>query len=91
MCPAAPVAKWCMTTKPDGGHGEEMLDLMRLHDLFAVDTLFKPAKKRWKAEGRKRLCNATYLQKDIHHTKTNEARLYLCNEQMEVNDAKCES
>ena len=62
--------KWCMTTKPDGDHGEEMLDLIRLHDLFAVDTLFKPAKKRWGTERRSRLCNATHLQKDVTRRPT---------------------
>ena len=62
--------KWCMTTKPDGGHGDEMLELMRLHELFAVDTLCKPAEKRWGAEGRKRLCNASYLQKDATRRPT---------------------
>ena len=39
--------KWCMTTRKDEGHGEEVLNLMRSFDLFAVDTLFKPARKAW--------------------------------------------
>ena len=54
--------KWSMTVKPDNGHGEEFLELMRLHDLFAVDTLFKSRRKKW---GEKKcLCNATYIDKD---------------------------
>ena len=56
--------KWCMTTKPDNGHGNEVLDLMRCYDLFAVDTLFKPARKTWPSSKRKRISNATYLPKD---------------------------
>ena len=39
--------KWCMTVRPDNGHGEKVLELMRSFDLFAVDTMFKPAKKTW--------------------------------------------
>ena len=56
--------QWCMTTRPDNGHGEEMLDLMRRHDLFAADTLFKPKRKRWGNKKKLRTCNATYLAKD---------------------------
>ena len=37
--------KWCMNTRKDNGHGEEILTLMRSFDLFAVDTLFKPERK----------------------------------------------
>ena len=37
--------KWSMTERDDGGHGSEMLNLMREFDLFAVDTLFKPKRK----------------------------------------------
>ena len=58
--------KWCMTTRPDNGHGEEMIDLMRSYDICAADTMFKPARKRWGASKRKRVCNATYLAKDIN-------------------------
>ena len=39
--------QWCMNTRKDNGHGEEILTLMRSHDLFAVDTLFKLARKSW--------------------------------------------
>ena len=34
-----------MTQIKDNGHGEEMLNVMSSYDLFAVDTLFKPARK----------------------------------------------
>ena len=35
--------EWCMTTRAnENGHGEEILNLMRDHDLFASCTLFKP-------------------------------------------------
>ena len=36
-----------MTKRKDNGHGEKILELMREFDLFAVDTLFKPARKAW--------------------------------------------
>ena len=54
--------QWCMTEKPNkNGHGEEILSLLREYDLCAVDTYFKPAKKRW--QGKQRRCNATYIPK----------------------------
>ena len=37
--------KWSMTERADGGHGNEVMNLLREFDLFAVDTLFKPKKK----------------------------------------------
>ena len=51
-----------MTKRPDEGHEEQMLDLMRENDLFAVGTLFKPKKKMW--GGKIRICNATYRSKE---------------------------
>ena len=33
-------------------------------DLFAVDTLFKPARKAWDKDKKIRYCNATYMVKD---------------------------
>ena len=54
--------QWSMTQQADNGHGEEMLDLLRKQDLFAVGTSFKPKRKRWSQ--RKRLCNASYIAKD---------------------------
>ena len=58
--------KWLMNKRPDNGHSESVLSLMRSHDLFAVDSLFRP-KRKWMfgADKRKRVCNASYLQKDI--------------------------
>ena len=53
-----------MTQRKDNGHGEEILVLMRSHELFAVDTLFKPVRKAWGKKGRLRYCNATYMAKD---------------------------
>ena len=44
------------------GHGDEILDLMRENDLFAVCTQFKPKRKKW--NGKNRLCNATYMPKE---------------------------
>ena len=88
--------KWWMTTKPDGDHVDEMIELIRLHDLFVVDTLFKHS-NLWKNDGeqtevRPRFCNVTYLQMDDgRHTKTDESWLHLCNKQMEVNDEECEN
>ena len=51
-----------MTQKMQKAHGQDVIDLMREHNLFAVDTLFKPKRKMW--NGRYRYCNATYLPKD---------------------------
>ena len=45
--------RWSMTQKADNGHGEKVLDLMRSHDLFAVDTALKPKRKRWSSSLRK--------------------------------------
>ena len=56
--------QWCMNTRKDNGHGEEILTLMRSYDLFAADTLFKPARKAWGEKGKMRYCNATYMAKD---------------------------
>ena len=56
--------KWCMTKRKDNGHGEKILELMREFDLFAVDTLFKPARKAWGKEKKMRCCNATYMAKN---------------------------
>ena len=51
-----------LTEMPNkNGHGDEILSMLREHDLCAVDTLFKPPKKRW--QGRHRRCNATYIPK----------------------------
>ena len=51
-----------MTERPNkNGHGDEILSMMREHDLCAVDTYFKPAKKTW--QGKQRRCNATYIPK----------------------------
>ena len=62
--------KWCMTKRPDNGHSEDVLELMRSYDLFAADTMFKPAKKTWGPKKRKHICNATYLQKDNERRPT---------------------
>ena len=56
--------KWSMTQKADNGHGTMVLDLMRTHDLFTVGTALRPKKKRCPSSRRKRLCNATYMDKD---------------------------
>ena len=57
--------RWCMNQRPDNGHSEEVMDLLRTFDLFAVDSLFRPKKKCvTKFSTHKRVCNATYLQKE---------------------------
>ena len=54
--------KWSMTQKhEEQGHDEDLIDTIRTHELFAVDTNFKPKKKFWSK--RNRLCNATYMPK----------------------------
>ena len=65
-----------MTQRKDNGHGEEMLNLMRSIDLFAVDTLFKPERKAWGEEKKLRHCNATHMAK---HAKKRPRKLdYTC-------------
>ena len=54
--------KWAMTKRPDNGHGEKVLEMMRAYDLFAVDTLFKPRTRGRK--GSRKVNNATYIPKD---------------------------
>ena len=34
--------KWCMTQYENKGHGNKILDMMRTHDLCAIDTYFNP-------------------------------------------------
>ena len=46
--------RWCMTTRPDNGHGEIVLDLLRSHDLCAADTYFKSERKTWGTSNKKR-------------------------------------
>ena len=58
--------KWLMNKKPDNGHSSRVLTCMRSHDLFAVDSMFMPKRRKMFAGGKKkRVCNATYLQKDV--------------------------
>ena len=38
--------KWCMTKYENKGHGNKILDVMRTHDLCAIDTYFKPKRKK---------------------------------------------
>ena len=55
--------KWSMTARNEKkGHDQQVLTLMRQHDLFAVDTRFKPPRRSW-FDGKSRRCNATYLSK----------------------------
>ena len=57
--------KWMMNKRPDDGHGPKVLSIMRTHDLFAADSMFKTKRRYMFAkEKKKRICNATYLQKD---------------------------
>ena len=63
-----------MTQKEDAGHGNDILDLLREFDLFAVDTLFKSERKKW--GGKYRYCNATYMPKD--ETKRPRKLAYTC-------------
>ena len=46
-----------MATKPQQGHGEKILDLMR-----SYDTMFKPKRKMW--GDKYRYCNATDMSKE---------------------------
>ena len=57
--------RWLMNKRPDNGHGPKVLTLMQSHDLFAVDSMFMPKRRKMFAGGKKkRVCNSTYLQKD---------------------------
>ena len=37
--------RWFMNKRPDDGHSSQVIDLLRSHDLFTIDSLFKPKKK----------------------------------------------
>ena len=37
--------RWVMNKRADKGHSSQVMSLLRDHDLFAVDSLFKPKKK----------------------------------------------
>ena len=57
--------RWLMNRRPDDGHGEKVINLMRSHDLFAVDSLFRPKRKYMFGPNKKKhICNATWIQKD---------------------------
>ena len=57
--------KWFMNKRHDDGHSSELLSLMRAQDLFAVDSLFRPKRRKMFNQKKKRVCNATWLQKDV--------------------------
>ena len=57
--------RWFMNTRPDDGHSSDIVSLMRTQDLFAVDSLFRPKRRKMFMKQKKRVCNATWLQKDI--------------------------
>ena len=40
--------KWCMTQHENKGHGNKILNMMRTHDLCAIDTFFKPKRENKK-------------------------------------------
>ena len=56
--------RWFMNKRPDDGHSDQVLNLLRLHNLFAVDSLFRPKRRKFGQGDKPRVCNATYLQKD---------------------------
>ena len=54
--------KWSMTRcNEKQGHDQSLQSLMHQHDLFAADTKFRPEVSSW--DGRRRVCNATYIPK----------------------------
>ena len=79
--------KWCMTTRPDDGHEEQILVLIREYDLFAVDTIFKPKTKMW--DDKLRVCNVTYRSKQAKKRPRKLDYICLCLKQMEVANDKC--
>ena len=65
--------RWCVTKHHEKfDHDQDVLDLMRAQDLFAVDTKFNPKAKVWKSTQRKRQCNTTYLS---NHTNRRPTKL----------------
>ena len=53
--------QWSMTEKSNkNGHGDEILSLLKEYDPCAVDTYFKPAKKRWRWRGKQRRTQRTF-------------------------------
>ena len=66
-----------MTQHANKGHGDKLLDMMRSHDLCAIDTYFKPKRKKW--NDRHRYCNATYIPKDATRRPTKLDYLLISN------------
>ena len=61
--------QWSMTKKNEKkGHDQEILNLMRAQDLFAVETRFMSKQKLW--SGRKRRCNVSYIPKHVDRRPT---------------------
>ena len=56
--------RWFMNKRHDDGHSADIISLMRSQDLFAVDSLFRPKRRKMFNQKKKRICNATWLQKD---------------------------
>ena len=55
--------QWFMQIK-DNGYGEEILNVMRSHDLFTVNTLFKPARKTWGHKKKLRYYNERNVERE---------------------------
>ena len=64
-----------MAQRTNNGHAEQILDLMQEFDLFAVDTLFNPVKKK-KLGKKYKICNVTYMPKEAGKRPTKLD--YLC-------------
>ena len=79
--------KWCMTKHENKGHGGKVLDLLRTYDLCAIDTYFKPKRKKW--AGRYTI---QALQRDMfakgQHAQTNKTGLPMRQQQMEKHGDK---
>lgn len=56
--------RWFMNRRPDGGHSENVVNLMRSYDLFDVDSLFRP-KRNHMFRPNKNKCVVTEIQQPV--------------------------
>ena len=74
-----------MNRRSDNGHGDDLVNVLKAHDLFAVDSLLRPKRSHMFCNQHKRVCDSTYLQKDksLHPKNLITITFSFLNERME--------